>query len=131
MSGSAARRAAWDSYVALTQGLLPALAAQAHDRDGGVNPALGAVAIRVRRYAPMWAEHGPMLIAAVDSAVRLFRHGDYAALEDLLQVLARRLYLLSAGPPVRPGGNNRKAVGPPNRMDPPKYIDPQQDTPST
>lgn len=104
-----AQRAAWDAYLALTAGLLPAL--DQGEGDSGVNPRLGAVAIRIRRYAHIWGEHGPMLVAAVHSAIRLYRDADRPALISLLQVMAHRLFLLSAGQPSRhyPGQRNQKA----------------------
>jgi hypothetical protein len=110
MAAGSAQRAAWDAYLALTVGLLPALDDE-HDDDGLVNRRLGAVAIRIHRYAPIWAGDGPMLIAAVHSAIRLYRHGDRPALEGLLRVLAHRLYLLSAGRrvPNHPGRRNQQA----------------------
>ena len=75
-------RAAWDTYLALTDRLLPALAGI--DDRAVLNAYLGAVVIRIRRYAPMWGGHGPMLIAAAHSAVRLYRDGDDDALTALL-----------------------------------------------
>lgn len=129
MNTPAGQRAAWQAYVAVTQRLLPALEAESRSQGsiGGsrVNRALGAVALHIRRHAPTWGEHGPMLVAAVDSAIRLFRHGDRPALAGLLQVLAWRLHLLSASPCTRPAGRSQKTTGPPKRIDPP------QDNPST
>jgi hypothetical protein len=90
------RCAAWDVYVRLTNGLLPLLAGDRID-DAAVNPALGRVAARILQYAPLWNEHGAMLIAAMRSAVRIYRAGDQSDLADLLRVVADRLYLLSAG----------------------------------
>ncbi len=97
----AAQRAAWDAYLTLTTGLLPALRMDALQRDqpdSPVNTQLGGVATRVLRYAPLWGEHGPMLEAAVGSAIRLYRAGQRSDLLDLLQAMADRLYLLSADP---------------------------------
>ena len=90
------RCAAWDVYVRLTTGLLPLLTGDRID-DAAVNPALGRVATRILRYSPLWGEHGAMLVAAVHSAVRLYRAGDQRDLADLLRVVADRLYVLSAG----------------------------------
>jgi hypothetical protein len=92
-----AQCAAWDAYLDLTHRLLPAL----HDDQadlGALNTQLGAIATRILRYAPMWGEHGPMLVAALHSATHLHRAGDRAELADLLWVMANRLYLLSASP---------------------------------
>lgn len=110
MAPGSAQRAAWDAYLALTVGLLPALDDE-HVDDRMVNARLGGVAIRIHRYAPMWPGDGPMLVAAVHSAIRLYRSGDRPALVDLLHVLAPRLYLLSAGrrAPRRPGRRNQQA----------------------
>lgn len=110
MAAGSAQRAAWDVYLALTVGLLPALD---HEHDDGrvVNARLGGVAVRIHRYAPMWAGDGPMLIAAVHSAIRLYRRGDRPALVGLSRVMAHRLYLLSAGQRAthHPGRRNQKA----------------------
>ena len=92
--------AAWDAYLHLARGLLPAL----HDEHVGaqaLDAQLGAVALRILRYAPLWGEHGPMLVAALHSAMRLRRIDDRADLADLLHVMANRLYVLSAGPQLR------------------------------
>jgi hypothetical protein len=94
---SAAQRAAWDAYLTLTRGLLPALDDGHHDA-AALGSQLDAVAIRLIRYAPLWGEHGPMLLAAMQSAVRLHRRSDRADLADLLRAIADRLYLLSADP---------------------------------
>lgn len=108
MTSEAGRRAAWDTYLAATKGLLPAL----RDGDGDINPRLGAVVIRIRRYAPMWPDDGPMLLAAACGAVRLLRRGDRGALIALSSAIAHRLFALSAGPaePHHPGLRNRKAA---------------------
>ena len=103
---ASAQCAAWDAYLDLTRGLLPAL----HDDQvdfGSLNSQLGAVATRILRFAPLWGGHGPMLVAALHSATRLHRAGDRADLADLLWVMANRLYLLSAGP--RRDGRDRSA----------------------
>jgi len=94
---AAAQGAAWDVYLKLTRGLLPALHDD-HVDDPALNSQLGDIAIRILRYAPLWAEHGPMLVAAIHSAVSLRRAGDRADLADLVRVMANRLYVLSAGP---------------------------------
>ena len=96
-----AQRAAWDAYLALTTGLLPALRTDplhSDQPDSAVNTQLGGMATRIRRYALLWGEHGEMLVAAVTSAIRLYRAGQRSDLLDLLQVMADRLYLLSADP---------------------------------
>lgn len=104
-----AQRAAWDAYLDLTRGLLPALHDDQIDADA-LTPKLGTVALRILRYAPLWDEHGPMLVAALHSAVRLHRAGDRAELADLLWAMGNRLYLLSAGPrPHRHGGRDHGA----------------------
>jgi hypothetical protein len=101
---SAAQRAAWDAYLTLARGLLPALDDDQVDA-AALTSQLDGVAIRLLRYAPLWGEHGPMLLAATQSAVRLHRRGERADLTDLLRVMANRLYLLSADPrlPERDG----------------------------
>jgi hypothetical protein len=98
-----ARRAAWDTYLALTTSLLPALREERSDTT--VNTSLGGVVIRIRRYAPLWGAHGPMLLAAARSAIRLHRAGERDDLVALVQATADRLYLLSATqtPPGREG----------------------------
>ena len=100
------RCAAWDVYVRLTTGLLPLLTGDRID-DAAVNPALGQVATRILRSAPLWGESGAMLVAAVHSAVRLYRFGDQRALADLLRVVADRLYVLSAGGGLPHRGEDR------------------------
>jgi len=92
-----AQGAAWDVYISLTRGLLPALHDEQID-DAALNTQLDEIAIRILRYAPLWAEHGPMLMDALRIAVSLHRAGDRADLADLLRVMANRLYVLSAGP---------------------------------
>jgi len=92
-----AQCAAWDTYLDLTHRLLPALRDGQADL-GVLNPQLGGVAARILRYAPLWGEPGPMLVAALHSATQLHRAGDRAELADLLWVMADRLYLLSAAP---------------------------------
>lgn len=111
MAAGPAQRAAWDVYLAVTVDLLPALTGDDDPDGGAVNPRLGGVAVRIRRYAPMWAEDGPMLIAAVYSAIRLYRNGDRPALIAVLHAMAHRLFLLSVGHRVapNPGRRNQKA----------------------
>ena len=102
-----AQCAAWDAFLDLTRRLLPALHDDQVDADA-LTSQLGAVAIRIVRYAPLWDEHGPMLVAALHSAMRLHRAGDRTELADLLWVMANRLYLLSASPrPPRHDGRDR------------------------
>ena len=102
-----AQRTAWDTYLTVTRGLLPALYYDRVDA-AALNPQLGGVAVRILRYAPLWGEHGPMLVSALHSAVRLHRAGDRDDLADLLHAMANRLYVLSAGPgPRRRDGHDR------------------------
>ena len=101
-----AQCAAWDAYLDVTHRLLPALRDDQADL-GALNPQLGAVAARILRYAPLWGEHGPMLVAALHNATQLHRDGDRDDLADLLWVMADRLYLLSATP--RRDGRDRSA----------------------
>jgi hypothetical protein len=90
----ASRRAAWDAYLTLTNGLLPILDTdQAHAR---VSTALADVTERVECSAPLWGDHGPMLVAALKSATRLYRAEEHSDLRELLRIVADRLYLLSA-----------------------------------
>jgi len=104
----AAERAAWDTYFAVTTSLIPALGAELARRDAAVNPRLGAVVLRIRRYETMWGEHGPMLASAGSSALRLYRHGEWSDLAALLAAIAERLYLLSLrGPPPCQGPGGR------------------------
>jgi hypothetical protein len=94
---SAAQRSAWDAYLTLARGLLPTLFEDQIDAVA-LTCQLDGVAIRLLRYAPLWGEHGPMLLAALQSAVRLHRRGERADLTELLRAIANRLYLISAGP---------------------------------
>lgn len=117
VTGPAGQRAAWDAYVSITVGLLPVLYHEddaAEDADGWaqVNPRLGGVAIRIRRDAPMWDDHGPMLVAAASSAIRLYRHGDRPALIALAHAMAHRLFLLAIGAGRRqhPARHSQNAV---------------------
>jgi hypothetical protein len=106
----AAQRAAWDTYLAVTSSLLPVLDLDLAVRDAAVNPRLGAVVVRLRRYAPLWGGHGPMLVSAGHSAIRLYRRGDWSDLTALLHAVADRLFMLSAGPPrPRQGRSNQRA----------------------
>jgi hypothetical protein len=94
-----ARRAAWDTYLAVTTSLIPVLNAEFARRDAAVSPRLGAVVLRINRHAPMWGDHGTMLASAGRSALRLHRHSEWADLAALLAAIAERLYLLSLGLP--------------------------------
>lgn len=118
---AAGQRAAWDAYVSITVGLLPVLYHEVGAEEGAeswarVNPrlgrVLGGVAVRIRRYAPMWGHDGPMLVAAAGSAVRLYRHGDRLALIALAHAMAHRLFLLAVGTgrPQHPDRNSQNAT---------------------
>jgi hypothetical protein len=96
MDSSTGRHAAWDTYQSVAIELLPAL--HHGDADDVVNPRLGGVVIRIRRYGPMWAEDGPMLTAVANSAVRLLRDGNRVALIDLSTAMAHRLFIIAVGP---------------------------------
>lgn len=102
-----AQRAAWDTYLTLTGELLPALRNNQTDHPG-VNTQLGGVAIRILHYAPAWGEHGPMLLAAAQSAIRLYRDREGRELAALLRAVADRLYHLSAdaAPPHHDRGDH-------------------------
>jgi len=89
--------AAWDTYRAVSGGLLPALSGRQVDSHA-VTTQLGAVAIRIVRYSPLWGEHGRMLIAALHCAMGLYRTGDNDELAGLAHAIGDRLYLLSAAP---------------------------------
>ena len=91
------RATAWDTYLALTRGLLPTLAADPAD-TAALTSQLSRVATRVARYAPLWGEHGLMLQATLRHAVVLDRTGRHRDLATLMRLVADRLYLLSAGP---------------------------------
>ncbi|MGY0230689.1 hypothetical protein [Longispora urticae] len=99
MDVEAARRAAWDAYVIVATTLLPALEDQSVDAADHRAHLVG-LSIAVHRDAPMWAEHGGMLRAAVNSAVRLRRAGHVADLHGLLRAIAHRLFLLSGADPA-------------------------------
>jgi hypothetical protein len=102
-----AQRTAWDTYLTVTRGLLPALYDD-HVDAAGLNSQLGGVAVAILRYAPLWGEHGPMLVSALQSAVRLHRAGNRPDLADLIRAIADRLYVLSAGPALsRCDGDDR------------------------
>jgi hypothetical protein len=94
---SEAQRTAWETYLTLTRGLMPALNDDQIDA-AALNSQLGAVATRILRYAPLWGRHGRMLLAALRTAVRLHHRGDRADLQELLHAMGERLYLLSADP---------------------------------
>jgi hypothetical protein len=100
-----ARQAAWDAYLAVTTGLLPAVVDECA-YGPAVNAKLGGVVIRINRYAPMWGEHGPMLAAAARSAVRVYRTGNRDDLTGLLLTIAGRLYALSIPPGTGPRDRN-------------------------
>ncbi|RQX03879.1 hypothetical protein [Micromonospora inaquosa] len=110
MDSNTGRRAAWDTYLAVNHGLLRAL--RNGDSAEVINPILGEVVIRIRRYALMWPADGLMLIAAASGAVRLLRQDDREALIGLSVAMSRRLYLLSAGPDRlhHPGRRNQRAA---------------------
>jgi hypothetical protein len=108
------QQAAWETYLAVTERVLPVLEDfPATDADAITNRRLGGVVIRIRRHAPLWGEHGPILIAAAASAVRLYRRGHITALRDLLQVIAHRLYQLSTGPAAHSKPHNQRRPGSP------------------
>jgi hypothetical protein len=92
-----AQCAAWDAYRSVSTGLLPALYGN-EIGSAEVKSQLGAVAIRIVRYWPLWGAHGAMLIAALHSAMRLYRQGDGDELTGMIQDIGDRLYLLSASP---------------------------------
>lgn len=96
------RRAVWDAYLAVSRGLIPAISDPARHAPAVAAELDGAV-VRIKRYAPLWGEDGPMLIAAARSAVRLYADGERDQLITLLYVIADRLYLLSVTPDIRPG----------------------------
>ncbi|WP_327010532.1 hypothetical protein OHA72_26680 [Dactylosporangium sp. NBC_01737] len=90
----AAQRTAWDAYLTMTRRLLPAV------NDETIRPAathgeLRGLVVRIERYAPLWGEHGPMLLAALRG---IPEGSDRADVAELLQVIADRLYLISIGP---------------------------------
>jgi hypothetical protein len=91
MAATPAQQAAWDAYLAVAAELLPALEVGRDD----VPAALQAVTVRIRRYAPLWGPHGPMLLAAADSARRLHDCGDTSSLTELACAVAQRLFWLS------------------------------------
>jgi hypothetical protein len=101
-----AQSTAWDAYLIVTRGLLPAL------QDPNTDPAMlncrwEAAVTRIVRYAPLWGDRGPMLLSALRSAERLHRAGDRDDLADLTRTIGDWLYALSARPrlPRRgPGG---------------------------
>jgi hypothetical protein len=92
-----AQCAAWDAYRAVNTGLLPALRGNGID-SAVVRSQLGAVAVRIVRYSPLWGVHGAMLVDALHSAMRLYRLGDGDELVGLIHDVGDRLYLLSASP---------------------------------
>ncbi|MEV6928979.1 hypothetical protein AB0M46_31420 [Dactylosporangium sp. NPDC051485] len=93
----AAQRTAWDAYLTVTRGLLPAMDGRP-DHMATATCDLSGFVVRIERYAPLWGEQGPILLAALHGAQTLRRGGDRADLADLLRAIADRLYLISAGP---------------------------------
>jgi hypothetical protein len=91
-------------YLALAREVLPTLADNQVD-TAALNPQLGKLALRILRFAPLWGEHGPILLDALQSAMRLHRRGARADLTDLFRAMAGRLFLISAAPrlPERDG----------------------------
>jgi hypothetical protein len=125
MDRASGQQAAWETYLAVTWRVLPVLDDfPATDADAIINRRLGGVVIRVRRYAPLWGEHGPMLVAAASSLVRLYRQGDFSALGDLLRLIARRLYQLSASPAARGKPHNQRRPGSPQTFRLPPFSRP-------
>ncbi|MEV0569941.1 hypothetical protein [Dactylosporangium sp. NPDC050588] len=93
----AAQRTAWDAYLTVTGGLLPAVGGEPI-RGATIGCELRGFVVRIERYAPLWGADGPMLLAAVRAAQALHQRGDRTALADLLRAMADRLYLISARP---------------------------------
>ncbi|MGI5241628.1 hypothetical protein [Dactylosporangium sp. CA-139066] len=105
----AAQRAAWDAYLTVTRGLLLPAADDEPGRTATGHGDLRGLVRRIEWYAPLWGEHGPMLLAAVRSVLAMQLGGDRADLTDLLRAIADRLYLISAGPrPARGDGHDRR-----------------------
>jgi len=90
----AGRAAAWDAYLALTCGLLPALDGT---DDRAVNAGLGGLAVRIRRYAPLWPGQGPRLLNQTYEAIGCWQRGDYDRLAEHLDTLAADLFTISSG----------------------------------
>lgn len=102
-----AQRAAWDAYLAVSRDLLPTV----HDRyadTAAINARLGGAAKRILRYAPLWGDHGTMLCAALNSAVRLLRDGDRSGLAELVQAMGDRLFLLTIDPGLPQNGSRTR-----------------------
>lgn len=95
MRRTPARAAAWDAYLAVTCGLLPALGDGTDDRE--VDAWLGRLTMRFRRYAPMWHDHGPILVRDVYEAIDCHETGDYDRLDQQLRAVAARLFAVSSG----------------------------------
>ncbi|WP_433221026.1 hypothetical protein ACQP00_19420 [Dactylosporangium sp. CS-047395] len=55
-----------------------------------LNAHLGATAKRILRYAPLWGEHGPMLLSALHSVVRLHRAGEHGDLGIPIRIICYR-----------------------------------------
>ncbi|WP_238008550.1 hypothetical protein KZZ52_31885 [Dactylosporangium sp. AC04546] len=103
----AAQRTAWDAYLTVTRGLLPAVDDPIRAATAG--SMLDGFAARIEQYAPLWGEHGPMMVAALHGVLALQWGGDRAGLAGLLRAMADRLYLISTGPrPARGGGHERR-----------------------
>ena len=92
-----AQSAAWDAYLAVSRDLLPTVY-DMHAEAATINVRLGRAAKRILRHAPLWGDHGSMLCAALDSAVRLHRDGDRSGLAELVQAMGDRLFLLTIDP---------------------------------
>jgi hypothetical protein len=104
-----AQRKAGETYSAVANGLVPLLEAADRDDHIVVGARLDAVAVQMRRYAPLWSGHGEMLQAAMDSAVRLHLQQDRVGLVAVLRLVAARLFVLSASPrPPRVVGNHNE-----------------------
>ena len=106
-----AQRKAWETFAEVTTELALLQKPDGRDEHSAVGARLDAIAVRMRRYAPLWPEQGEMLRAAMASAVRLHLHGDRVGLVAVLRLVAARLFLLSASPRQRPvvGHHNERA----------------------
>lgn len=106
-----ARCKAAETYASVTRELLVLRNADCGDEHGAVGARLDAIGVQIRRYAPLWCEHGEMLRAALASAVRLHLQGDRVGLVAVLRLMAARLFALSASPrpPQFVGRHNERA----------------------